>query len=170
MEQENQGGNLSKNKLYMIIGGVVVVLIVGGSLMRGLGRSLTGGNVDNNINGSTTYSNSDGSVTVGGNKLPDNWPSDTPKYKNAQILSVVNSNPQTGEAGLAVSFSTSDSAQTVVDFYKKELASNGWTVEQTVATEAGTIMAATKDNRNFGIYIINSEDGKVSVTVSISMP
>src|SRR3989338_2629122 len=169
MEQENQGNNLSKKKLYMIMGGVVI-LLVGWSLIGGLGRSLTGVGVDKDNGGSTTYSKNDGSVTVEGNKLPDNWPSDAPKYKNAQILSSVASNPQTGEAGAVIAFSTSDSIQTVIDFYKKELASNGWTVEQTIATETGTILVATKDDRDFSVYIGDSGDGKVGVTVSISTP
>jgi hypothetical protein len=173
MEPETQGGNQSqgdtksKKPLY-IVGGVVVILILGWLATGGIMRSVTGVNVQRSLDGSATYSNKEGSVTVGANKLPDNWPSDAPTYPNAQIQSAVSSNPQTGQAGSAVVFTTSDSAQTVTDFYKSTLASKGWKVEQTVSTGQGTMLGATKDTRSFGIYIVDSGDGKVSVTASVS--
>ena len=170
MEQENQVSNPSKNKLYLIIGIIVILLVVGWLLMKGVGRSITGVDVDRNINGSTTYSNDEGSVTVGGNKMPDDWPGDAPKYGNASIQYSGSSNPQTGEAGLTVSFTTSDSAETVVNFYKKELTLNGWTVEQTATMGASAILAAKKDTRTFAVYIIDSGNGQVSVTASVVIP
>lgn len=169
MEPENQSQEVKSKKWLYIAGGVIVVLVLGRFAMGGFG-SVAGVNVNRAVDGSATYSNSQGSVTVGANKLPDNWPTDAPTYPNAQIQSAVASNPQTGQAGSAVVFTTSDSAQTVADFYKKALATSGWKVEQTVSTGTGTILAATKDTRNFGIYIVDSGDGKVSVTVSVSMP
>lgn len=167
MESETQAGPKSKKGLY-IVGGIVVVLVLGRFVMGGIGGSLSG--VDRNGNGTATYSNSDGSVTVGSNKLPANWPSDAPTYPNAQIQSAVASNPQTGSAGSAVVFTTGDSQQKVIDFYTRALATNGWKVEQTVSTGTGTMLSATKDTRNFGVFITDSGDGKVSITASISLP
>ncbi|OHA27241.1 MAG: hypothetical protein A3C06_04075 [Candidatus Taylorbacteria bacterium RIFCSPHIGHO2_02_FULL_46_13] len=158
----------SKKLLYIVIG-VVVVLIIGWVAKSSM-RSLTGVDVDTRMDGSTTYSNDEGTVTVGGNKLPDNWPSDAPKYQNADIQYSGSSNPQTGEAGASVVFLTSDNAQEVVDFYKKELTSNGWTIEQTATIGASTILSAKKNERTFGVYIADSGDGKVSVTVGIGIP
>ena len=170
MEQENQVSSPSKKKLYLIIIGIIAILLVGWLSMKGVGPSITGVDVDRNINGSTTYSNDEGSVTVGGNKMPDDWPGDAPKYENASIQYSGSSNPQTGEAGSTVSFTTSDSAEIVVNFYKKELTSNGWTVEQTATMGASTILAAKKDTRTFAVYIIDSGNGQVSVTASVVIP
>jgi hypothetical protein len=175
MEPETQNGNQSqgdeksKKPLYIVIG-VVVVLVLGWFFTGGMMRSVTGVDVQRSLDGSATYSNSEGSVTVGANKMPDNWPSDAPTYPNAQIQSAVTSNPQTGQAGSAVIFITSDSIQAVTDFYKKELATQGWSVEQTVSMGTGTMLAATKDTRDFGVYIADSGDGNVSVSATVSMP
>lgn len=168
MEQENQVKGSSK-KVYIIIG-IVVVLLIGWFFMGRAGRSLTGVDIDRNLGGSATYSNEQGSVTIGSNKLPDNWPTDAPKYGNATIQYSGSSNPQTGEAGSAVVFSTPDDAETVVNFYKKELASNGWVVEQTATMEASTVLAAKKDTRTFAVYITDPGNGPINVSVSVVMP
>ncbi|OHA21002.1 MAG: hypothetical protein A2849_01695 [Candidatus Taylorbacteria bacterium RIFCSPHIGHO2_01_FULL_51_15] len=168
-EQQQQVGGKSKTGVYIVVG--IVVLLVIGWLVKGvMFRSVTGVDVDRNLGGATTYSNEEGSVTVGGNKLPDNWPSDAPAYKNATIQYSGTSNPQTGEAGAAVVFTTTDSVETVVRFYEKELAANGWTVEQTAAIGGSTVIAAKKDTRSLGLYVVDSGNGEVSVTLGISMP
>ena len=176
MEPENKtpvsAKSTKSNKWLYVVGGIVVVLVLAkfatGALLM---HALPGGvNMQRGMDGSATYSNSQGSVTVGANKMPDNWPSDAPTYTNAQIQSAVSSNPQTGQAGSAVVFTTSDSAQTVTDFYTKTLAADGWKVEQTVSSGASSAITATKDTRNFGVYIVDSGDGKVTVTASVSTP
>ncbi|OHA28049.1 MAG: hypothetical protein A3D56_00010 [Candidatus Taylorbacteria bacterium RIFCSPHIGHO2_02_FULL_45_35] len=175
MDQENQqvqdngGGKSSKKGLYIIVVVIAGILIIGW-MAKGSMRAVTGVDVDTKIDGSATYTTNDGTVTVGGNSLPDEWPSDAPKYPGASIQYSGSSNPQTGEAGIALSFLTSDSLQKVVDFYKEELPSNGWVVEQTMNSGGSTVMAAKKGDRTFGLYIADSGDGKVSVTVSISTP
>ncbi|HEY9584101.1 MAG TPA: hypothetical protein VJI33_00765 [Candidatus Paceibacterota bacterium] len=173
MDQENQPVQAEDNKgskkgLYVIVGIVILVLIVWA--VKSSMRSVTGVDIDRNFDGSATYSNEQGSVTVGSNKLPDNWPADAPKYGNATIQYSGSSNPQTGAEGSSVMFFTSDSAQKVTDFYKKELASNGWTIEQTVNAGPSTILSAKKDQRTFGVYITDAGDGQVSVTIGIEIP
>ncbi|MEK7152088.1 MAG: hypothetical protein AAB523_03275 [Patescibacteria group bacterium] len=173
MEQEN---NKSKKVLYAVIG-VVVILLVGWFFTRGSGGlgtsipSIPGVDIDRNIDGSATYSNEDGTVTIGANSLPDNWPNDAPKYPNASIQYSGSSNPQTGEAGAMVMFTTPDKQQTVVDFYKRELASEGWKIEQTLVMGTVTMLVAQKDERTFGVQIATDEgSGQVSVTVSVAIP
>ena len=162
-------GNTKSKKWLYIIGGIIVVLVLAHVAVGGFTRSMTGAYMmHNGYDGSTTYSNGQGTVTVDAQKMPDNWPSDAPTYANAQIETAVASNPQTGQAGSSVVFTTSDSAQTVTDFYKTQLAADGWKVEQTMTSTSGTVIAATKDTRTFGIYIVDSGDGKTSVTASVS--
>lgn len=169
MEQEIKNKISQKKTIYIIIG-VVVVLFVGKSLIGGLGssrNSMSGYGFGKNINGSKTFSNKDVSVTVGGNKLPDNWPSDAPKYRNGTIVYSGSSNPQDGESALSVMFTTKDSAQAVADFYKQSLVSNGWKIEESVVMGASTIMSAKKDTRTFSIIISDGGNGEVSVSANV---
>lgn len=161
----------SRKGLYIAIA-VVAVIIVGWLLTRGgLGMlgAPAGVGVDRHLDGSTTYSNNEGSVTVGSNKLPDTWPSDAPAYPNGTIQYSGSSNPQTGATGAAVVFETQDSAPVIADFYKKELAAKGWAIEQTANMGAGTVIAAKKDSRTFGLYIADAGASR-SVTVGIELP
>src|SRR3989338_6672852 len=90
--------NKKSNKgLYIGIAVVAIIIIIGWGMKSSV-RSMTGVDIDRNMDGSATYSNEQGSVTVGGNKLPDNWPSDAPAYKNATIQYSGTSNPQTGRS------------------------------------------------------------------------
>lgn len=166
INQIQQGG--SKKGLYIII---AIVVILG--IWYFMGRS-TSNNVENAlegaVGGSTTFSNEEGIVNIGGNKLPDNWPSDAPVYKNTTIQYSGSSNPQTGEKGSMVVFMTKDKAENVVDFYKTELIKNGWTVEQTATIGAMTVLGAKKDTRSLGAQISDAGDGQVSVSIGISIP
>jgi hypothetical protein len=74
----------------------------------------------------------------------------------------------TEQAQSAIVFTTSDSVAAVTDFYKQALVTNGGKVEQTVTSGTGTVIAATKDTRSFGVYIAEGSDGKATVTTSVS--
>jgi len=172
--QAPQANSGQKKGLYIIVAIVVIALAL--YFLGGLGtpQGMLGGvggvNIDQNADGSATYTSSDGTVTVNGNKLPDNWPSDAPTYPNAAIQYSGSSNPQTGAEGSAVSFTTSDSVQTVTDFYKRELVSKGWVIDQSASVGGATVLTAKKDTRTFGTYITDAGNGQIAVTVGIEMP
>lgn len=168
MEPETAVAPKSKKGLYIVI--AIVVIIILAMLVRKSGEKIAGVDVDRNMDGSVTYSNEEGSVNMGGNKLPENWPSDAPKYPNASIQYSGSSNPQTGEAGAMVAFTTSDSPEVVADFYTKELKAQGWVLEQTATIGGSTILAAKKDTRTFGVSITDGGKGGVSVTVGVGIP
>lgn len=172
MDETTQEKTGSKKGLYIVIAIVVLLLIVWYFLRSSLWMvgGVPGVTVDRKLDGSTTYSNDENTVTIGSNTLPDNWPSDAPTYPNATVQYSGSSQPQTGEEGLAVAFVTTDSAQSVYDFYKKELADKGWTVEQTSEMGPSKMLSATKDTRTFGVYIVDSGQGQVTVTVGMSIP
>lgn len=161
---EQHGNSRSKTVLHVVIG--IVVLLLLGFIARGMyfkGMMKTQGvDVDRNTDNSFTY-DTNGS-------LPENWPDDAPNYPNGSIQYSGTSNPQTGEAGAAVMFLTNDSSETVVDYYKRELPANGWTITQTAVSGTVTVIAATKDNRSLGIYIAATETGQTSVTVGVGLP
>lgn len=172
MENEIQPSTSgSNNKMWYIIGGIVALLLVGWFLTRGAGSMMgtaAGVGVDRNVGGSTTYTNSEGSVTVGGGSMPDNWPSDAPAvYSGASIIYSGSTNPQTSQAGSAVSYTVNASVASVADYYKAQLASNGWSVESTANTGGATVLAATKDTRTIGVYIADTGSGTVTVTAGI---
>ena len=163
----------SSNKMWYIIGGIVIILLLGWFATRGAGflaMRAAGVNATPNADGSATYSSSEGSVTVGGGSMPDNWPGDAPaNYTGASIQYSGSSNPQTGQAGSAVVYNVNASAQAVIDYYKSELAKSGWTIEATANTGGATVLSAKKDTRTFGVYIVSTGTGAVSVTVGIGM-
>lgn len=161
IKPQTAGG--SKKKLWYIVGGVLVLII--------LGRLLSGSIANNGATTAleqTTYKTDNGTVTVGGNSLPSNWPSDVPQYPGAKIQYSGSSNPQTGEAGVSVVFEVNAAAQTVVDFYKRELASKGWKIDSTATMGSATIIGASKGGKIFSVSVVDSGNGTVSVTVVIS--
>lgn len=160
----------SKKTLYIVIAIVVLAILIGfGMNSFGPKAIAPGVDLERNLDGSATYTSEEGSVTIGANSLPENWPSDAPKYGNGAIQYSASTNEQTGDEGSAIVFMTSDNASVVVEFYKKELASNGWTVEQTATIGAMTIISATKDERTFGVQITDAGNGQTTVTVGISL-
>ncbi len=178
MDPINQTAGSSKKGLYIIIG-VLVVLLIGGLIyMRNNSAEKKmydayGIDVDRNLDGSRTVKSDYGTVTTG-NKLPDNWPSDAPTYKNATITQSTSSDIM-GTNGSQVTFTTSDDTQAILDFYKSNLTTSGWVSlypgKPITGTQMGAIttLAAKKDNRMFNVMITtNKETGKQVVTISTS--
>lgn len=170
----------SKNKIVYIVTIALAVLVLGGVILSFAGGvgSVWGGwggytprtDVDRNLDGSTTYSNGEGSVTVGGNTMPENWPSDAPAaYEGAAITYSGSSNPQTGEAGAAAVYTVKASADSVVQYYESRLKAEGWTVTATANAGGMKVITATKDTRTFGAYIGSDGQGNTSVTVGIQL-
>lgn len=148
--------------LYAGIGVVVVLGLVGFLASRTM------------MNGTQTqtYSNNEGSVTVGTNaSMPSAWPSDAPaNYAGATIVFSGNSNPQTGKNGAAVSYTvTGTTAKAVADYYKNTLTSNGWTVEGSMDLGTQMVVGAKKDNRTFGASIVDGGNGTITVTAGLEL-
>ncbi len=174
MPEGNTPSASGSNKMWYIIGGIIILALIGWFLMRGAGSLMgaaTGVNVDRGANGSATYSNDQGSVTVGtGASMPANWPSDAPaNYAGASIVYSGTSNPQTGQSGSAVSYTVRASAQSVADYYKQQLTSAGWAIQGTANMAGAMVVSATKDSRSLGAYITDAGDGTVSVVVGIEL-
>jgi hypothetical protein len=164
----------NKKVLYIVIA-VVALFLLGGFAMQMMGLAAmraAGVNVMPGADGSATYTatNGEGTVTVGGNKMPDNWPSDAPaNFSGATIQYSGSSNPQTGKEGAAVAYTVQASASAVADYYKSQLTSKGWTVDSTANMGAATVLSAQKDERTIGIYIADAGNGTVQVTVGMDM-
>ena len=165
----------ASNKTWLYVGLAVVALIILGFLFMGQGNPAAyfapaGTDVDRNMDGSATYTTNEGSVTVGSNKMPENWPSDAPTaYTGATILYSGSTNPQTGAAGSAVSYSTNATAQAVVDYYTNGLKGAGWTIASSAEMAGIRVISATKDTRTMGVYIQDAGNGTVNVTAGIEL-
>lgn len=166
----------SKKWLWIGLGIVILVVLVfifGGARGTGFGSAYfaPGLDVDRNIDGSTTYTNEEGSVTVGtGGNMPDNWPSDAPEaYTNANILYSGSTNPATGAAGSAVAYTVTASVDSVVEYYRSRLTAEGWTITATADAAGMKVITATKDTRTFGAYIGSDGQGNTSVTAGIEL-
>ncbi len=152
-EQMSGGG---KNKLWYIIGGVVILIILGALVSRSIGfmcMRAAGVDVDRNMDGTMTYETNEGSVTVGqGASMPDNWPSDAPAaYSGAKISYSGTTNPQTGQSGSVVMYTTTASAQSVGEYYTSRLKSEGWNIEGTANMGRTQVSSAKKDTRTIGV-------------------
>ncbi|HEY4522581.1 MAG TPA: hypothetical protein VJH91_03040 [Candidatus Paceibacterota bacterium] len=175
MDGETQTPSTSgSNKMWYIIGAIVVVLLLGWLVTRdmgGIAGTMAGVDTDRNMDGSTTYTDDQGnSATVGGGSMPENWPTDAPaNFAGASIQYSGTSNPQTGEAGSAIVYTVSASSQAVADHYRAQLQSNGWKLENTANVGGATVLSASKGDRNMGIYITDAGEGKVSVTAGIEL-
>lgn len=169
----NPGNN---NKLWYIVGSVLVVGILWWMLSGMFARNAaerafeaaTGGQVQYEADGTATYSNEEGSVTVGGGSYPSNWPQDAPQYPGGVIQYSGSSNPQTGEPGAAVMFQVGATVQTVVDYYQQQLTAKGWTVDAVVSMGAASSISAIKGEATFGAYITDVGDGNTAVTAAVS--
>ena len=173
-QQTPQGSGMNQKTVMIVIGVVIVLGIIaylmgffGGTTMFAPAGYMPGVDADKNMDGSTTYTTDEGSVTVGGNSMPASWPSDAPTaYAGAQIIYSGDSNPTTGQSGSAVMYTTSASVESVLEYYTSRLTAEGWTIEGTVNTGGMTALSAKKGERTFGAYI-STADGKTQVTAGV---
>ena len=123
-----------------------------------------------NQDGSTSYSNEQGSVSFSRNSYPKNWPLDAPKYDNGKIsYGGTSEDKVSGKTATSVIFTTSDSAKKVSDFYKKELASNGWTIAQVATVNGVGVLSGQKNGTLFGVQITESSNGQTEVVVVVQI-
>jgi len=178
-EKTQPADKKGNNKLLMIVIVVVLFLAVVGFLMKSAANkasskvaeeainNATGGKADVDINGANvSVKTKEGSFSTG-NKLPDDWPKDAPVYTGATVTYSGSSNPQTGESGFGAVLTTTDGSTKVVEFYKKELVSQGWTIASTQIANDTTVLGSTKDTRSLAVSIVEAS-GTTTITLGIS--
>ena len=116
--------------------------------------------------GSMKVKTKDGTAEWGSNKLPADWATDAPIYPGASIQFSGSSNPTTGQPGAVAILETKDSNTQVLEYYKKELAAQGWKIVANFETGTSATIAASKGDRNIGITSATSE-GKTVITVAV---
>jgi len=83
-----------------------------------------------------------------------------PEYPDTTNVQTAFSQQMEGQASGAFSFSTSDSASEVLAFYSKELEDAGFSVQENVSTQGGTIQSA--------VLMANAEETKRHAQVTIT--
>ncbi len=161
---------------------LVALLLVGWFLMNWLLGSFSGGavknavenaieqatgkNADVNIgeDGSFSVTTEEGTASFG-TELSTDWPNDVPTYPGAEVTySAVGNNLADGGLGGYATFTTSDSAQKVIDFYNSEMAANRWTVKASVNIASSMNVTFEKDGLAMNVTA-TGVDGMTSITI-----
>lgn len=152
-----------------VLGGV----LLGALAMTGCGDAGTATNAAKNtvsnaatnakqtaVNAVTNVATNAGMPTGTVGSLPADFPKDIPVYTGATVVAGA-----TGAMGKGASFSTADDAAKVAEFYKAELAKQGWTDVKSMAAGPATSVTASKDKRMLAIGITKGPDGKTMISV-----
>jgi len=108
--------------------------------------------------GTVTVTGKDGktaTLSFNQNKIPADYPKDVPIYGGAKV---VMSQTVSEKNGRNLMLESSDAADQIADYYKKELDRNGWKTETTVATGGMHMLGANKDQKQIVIQITDSGD------------
>jgi hypothetical protein len=122
-----------KNFIYLVL----ILFVVG---IAGCGK--TDVKVDKTTEGTDVKTKD---VEVSTNKLPADWPSDIPTYKDAKILASAKT-----AAGTTATFEISDKVKPVSDFYKSEMKKAGYDPDKSndmMMTEKGGVLMFKKGGK-----------------------
>lgn len=97
-------------------------------------------------------------MDVNSGKVPADYPSDIPVYKDAKVTLAQSVSDKNGRNLI---LETKDSADKVAAFYKSGLESRGWKMEGTVATGELNMITASKNGKQFVVQINNSNEQRI---------
>ena len=102
------------------------------------------------------------------NKIPPDFPKDFPIYPIATVVSygpILPSNPQ---LGYVLVLQTSDRKAAVLDFYKSELRTKGWSLQTFIG--APDSLAASKGERRISVNVTEAqESAKHSTLIQLTV-
>ncbi len=142
---------------------------IGGSMVSGMIESKTGvkTNLSDIEKGKMTFTDSKTgqTVTVGAQKLPENFPKDFPIYTNAKVAGSV-AGMEGGKTGMLVTFTTTDTLSSVVAFYQSSFAANGWTTTSSFNTEKMQTWVVKKGTME-GSLSISADDNNTTILATL---
>lgn len=154
-----------------IIVGAIVIFWIGIAIFVGsiFHRATDGVKVNSDgKNGSVTIKSNDGQSTgsYGTNvRLPEGFPSDVPVYKPSTTVAA----SKTGDKAFSASAKTNATVETVLNYYRDELAKQGWTTVHESSYSEGTILSVKKANRTLTVSISNQKNEPTEKTfISLS--
>lgn len=158
-------------KVWYVVGIVVLVVVVGYACMNYMmgffwRAALSSQGVNVNSNGAGyTVNTPQGNLQVGNAALPSDWPKDVPTYPGASVTTSY-SGTSGGKSGAAVVLKTSDSVAKVGDWYKAQLAANGWTVNGSYQAGGVTIIGAEKGGQKLAVEA-SASGGSTQIAIQI---
>lgn len=169
VKKSNEGGKgLAIAALVIAIIEIVLGITILFAVIFAVNKAVKDSGVNiNTQNGSVDVKGKDGeSLSIGNAKIPDGFPSDVPIYKPSDVILSLKV-----KDGYNVTLATSDSAQTVADFYLTQLPKNGWTgTDNGAVFNTNVAQTYTKGDNNL-VVIIGSDqkaaNGK-KTTVSVT--
>lgn len=103
------------------------------------------------------------------NRLPDDFPSDVPLYRDARLLASSSLN-QVGQKGYSVHSMTSDAVDAVQKQLSGEASASGWEQVMIQSMEGMAMLMYKKDKRNLSYTISPGEDGTSITTTVVEQP
>jgi hypothetical protein len=94
-------------------------------------------------------------LDVNSGKIPADYPSDAPVYKDAKVTL---SQTVSEKNARILMLEAKDAADKIAAFYKSGLEAGGWKIENTATMGEISIMTAVKENRQFTVQVTNSGD------------
>lgn len=132
----------------------------------GLGGILN--SVTPNSDGTATITNEDGSSINFGTKLPAEFPSDVPIYSGAtESISSSNIN-EDGKREVSATFAVEAKLTPIVDFYKSQLKSKGYTLVNEVGF-FGATLSFENSKRNLTVSVLGSDEEASALLTILSV-
>lgn len=139
-----------------------------GMLAQKAAESATGVSVQKN-GSQVTVNGPNGSATVQTNesKLPDGLPDNVPTYSGT----IKGSNAVTTPEGSTFTYTvvSADDAKTIVDWYAKNLADKGWTVDQTLNMPNGGVVSAKVGTTSSLAVTVHDDNGQRNAVVIVTV-
>jgi hypothetical protein len=163
IKKRNEGGK-GLAIASIVISTVFIVLQIAFIIL-----AMTVVNFSNGITSGTksfSFNKNGNSLSIGGNlSVPSGFPSDVPIYPNSKIVL----STKTNNSEYAVTFTNSDPKSKISEYYKIQMESNGWIMENNSdSTEGGTlnigdISSYTKGLNRASVVLSQSNDKTTAV-------
>jgi hypothetical protein len=158
--------------IIMTIAGKVIFSKFGAGLLQkgietktGVKMDLTGGKEGVSFTDSKTGEK----VSIGEQKIPDNFPKDFPIYPGAKPSGTMSgSNSQKDSIGFWVVFSTNDSVDKVKAYYEKEFKSKGWAIDNTMTINNSMTWTITKGDLA-GTTVVGLGDNDTGTMITVML-
>ncbi|HWA51732.1 MAG TPA: hypothetical protein VG895_01600 [Patescibacteria group bacterium] len=152
--------------LGLIFSGVIIKKVITGAIQQKTGVSV---NVDNN-NKSLTYTDpkTGQTLSIGNNKIPDNFPKDFPIYPGSSVTTSLSGNQNGQGNGYWLTLNTKDSVDQVISYYKTNLQTNGWSYQDTTGSGVGTNWVVSKNDLS-GYMTIETLNNQTSIIIVLGV-
>lgn len=149
----------------MGIGAMVVVSVCGWVYATGGVLSNDAKIAPNLMSGNTVTTNYGTAQSGAGSSYPPSWPGDAPQYPGGTVTTSTASSPQAPMESWLVQFTTRDSSETIIDFYKNALTQNGWQSVGAMQSGGTRAVQGTKNNSRRILSVIITESNDVATVI-----